>query len=172
MRQTHGLADCQNEGALVLVFGDLLLLAPVVGLVLQVVLAEQVRAQDEVAAQTDVADFCQAGALGDKVGGRALVPGQATRLRQVPLLLEVWPRSAADWAPRQLLVTRKRSSISCIRTLAIALCRTGRACAFEVPPGVGNSLRFEVTWRCNMEDHNCPPDRLRANGHCPWDTTP
>jgi hypothetical protein len=29
-----------------------------------------------------------------------------------------------------------------------------------VPLGVGNSLSFEVTWRCNMEKQNCPPDRL------------
>jgi len=32
-----------------------------------------------------------------------------------------------------------------IRTLAAALSRTGTACELEVPLGVGNSLRFEVT---------------------------
>ena len=52
-----------------------------------------------------------------------------------------------------------RATTSCIRTLAAALSRTGTACEFEVPLGVGNSLSFEVTWRCNMETQNCPPDR-------------
>jgi len=41
-----------------------------------------------------------------------------------------------------------------------ALSRTGTACEFEVPLGVGNSLSFEVTEWCNMEAQNCPPDRL------------
>jgi len=30
----------------------------------------------------------------------------------------------------------------------------------EVPLGVGNSLSFEATWRCNMGKQNCPLDRL------------
>jgi hypothetical protein len=49
-----------------------------------------------------------------------------------------------------------RATTSCIRTLAAALNRTGTACEFEVPLGVGNSLALEVTYRCNMEDQNCP----------------
>jgi hypothetical protein len=53
-----------------------------------------------------------------------------------------------------------RATTSYIRTLAAALSRTGTACEFEVPLGVGNSLSFEVTCRCNMEKQNCPLDRL------------
>jgi hypothetical protein len=62
------LASRQDEGTFVLVLGYFLVLAPVVGLVLQVVLAEQVGAQDEVVAQVNVADFGQAGVLGDRGG--------------------------------------------------------------------------------------------------------
>jgi hypothetical protein len=71
-----------------LVLGDFLIFAPVVGFVLQVVLAEQVGSQDEVVAQIDVADFGQAGVLGDKSSGGTLVPGQAGKLGQVLLFLE------------------------------------------------------------------------------------
>jgi hypothetical protein len=38
-----------------------------------------------------------------------------------------------------------------MRTLAAALSRTGTICEFEVPLGVGNNLRLEVTLRFNTE---------------------
>jgi hypothetical protein len=41
VHQTHKLASCQDEGTSVLTLGDFLLLAPVVGFLLQVVPLEQ-----------------------------------------------------------------------------------------------------------------------------------
>jgi hypothetical protein len=37
MHQTHDFASCKREGAFMLMFGHFLILAPIVGLVLQVV---------------------------------------------------------------------------------------------------------------------------------------
>ena len=88
MHQTHELASRQNEGTFVLVLGDFLILAPVVGFVLQVVLAEQVGSQNEIVAQVDVADFGQTGVLGDKFAGGTLAPSQAHVLSQVLVLLK------------------------------------------------------------------------------------
>ena len=50
MHQTHKLASREDEGTFVLILADLLILAPVVGFVLQVMLSQQVGAHDEVVA--------------------------------------------------------------------------------------------------------------------------
>jgi len=88
MHQTHKLASREDEGTFVLILGYFLVHAPVVGFVLQVVLTEQVGAQDEVVAQVDVADFGQAGVLGYKVARGAFPPSQAHELGEVLLLWE------------------------------------------------------------------------------------
>jgi len=46
---------------------------------------------------------------------------------------ELWRQ---PWAARE-----QHASLKCR-----SACRTGTACEFEVPLGVGNSLHFEVTW--------------------------
>ena len=61
--QADELASGQNECAFVLVLGHFIILAPIVGLVFQVVLAHQVRPFNQVVTQVDVAGFRQVGAL-------------------------------------------------------------------------------------------------------------
>ena len=48
MHQTHEFARSEDEGAFVLVSGDLVILEPVVGFVLQVVHFERIGTEDEV----------------------------------------------------------------------------------------------------------------------------
>jgi len=88
MHQTDKFAGRENEGAFVLMFGHLLVLAPVVGFVLQVEHSERIGTEDEVVATIDVADLGQAGILGDEAPGGAPVPGQANLLSQVPVFRE------------------------------------------------------------------------------------
>jgi hypothetical protein len=63
--------------------GDFMVLAPVVGFVFQVELAELVGAQDKVVTQVVVTDFGQAGMLGDEFATGALLPGQTHVLGQL-----------------------------------------------------------------------------------------
>jgi hypothetical protein len=137
VHQSHQLASGKDEGTFMLMLGNFVVLAPVVGFVIQVELAEPVGTQDEVVTQVAVTDFGQASVLRDRVATIAFLPSQAHILSQMFMLIEtgdVDDRSAE-------LATKPRA----IRTLAAALSRTGTACVFEVPLGVGNSLAFEVT---------------------------
>ena len=52
MYQTHKFASRENEGAFVLMLGNLLILAPVEGFVLQVEPSERIGAKDELALST------------------------------------------------------------------------------------------------------------------------
>ena len=70
------------EGAFVLMLGHFLILAPVVGLVFQVELAQAVGPQNRIVAQVDVADLGQARVLRDEATGRPLLPRQADVLSQ------------------------------------------------------------------------------------------
>jgi len=88
MHQTHEFASRENEGAFVLMLGHLLVLAPVVGVVLEVEPSERVGAKDEVVAAVDVADLSQVGVLRDEAPRRALVPGQTKILSEVLVFRE------------------------------------------------------------------------------------
>ena len=70
------------------VLGDLVVLAPVVGLVLQVKATELVRALDEVMAQVDIAHLGHPGVLGDEAAAGPLLPSKAGVLGQVLVLGE------------------------------------------------------------------------------------
>lgn len=50
IHQTHELASGQDEGAFVLILGDFVILAEVVGLILQVEQTELIGTQDEIVA--------------------------------------------------------------------------------------------------------------------------
>ena len=67
MHQTHEFASSEHEGALVLILGDLILLAPVESLVLQVELPELMSAQDEVVTTMRIADLGYYG-LSQRIG--------------------------------------------------------------------------------------------------------
>ena len=82
MYQTDKFASSENEGTLVLILGDFVVLAEVEGFVLQVVAPKVFSTKDEVVAQVLVADLGQASALGDRVTGGALLPSEAHVLGQ------------------------------------------------------------------------------------------
>jgi len=88
MHQTHKLASGEDEGTLVSVFGDFVVLAPVIGLVLHSVLSDLVSSLDEVVASVRVADFSKPGVLRDEVAGGAPFPSDPKMLSEVLILRE------------------------------------------------------------------------------------
>ena len=88
MHQTDKFTSREDEGTFVLILGDFLVLSPIVSLVLQIELTEAICPQDEVIAGIRVADFGQAGILGDEAPTGAFGPGDATVLGQVLVFRE------------------------------------------------------------------------------------
>jgi hypothetical protein len=69
MHQTHKLASSEDEGTLMLVLGDFIVLTPVIGLVLHSVSSNLVSSLDEVVAPVRVAELGEAGVLRDEAAG-------------------------------------------------------------------------------------------------------
>ena len=88
VHQSHQLASSKNEGTFMLILGDFVVLAPVVGFVFQVELAESIGAKDEVVSQVAVADFGQASMLRDRTAAGALLPSQAHILSQMLVFIK------------------------------------------------------------------------------------
>jgi hypothetical protein len=88
MHQMHEFTGSEYESTFVLILGDLVVLAPVESLVLQVEKAEPVSTHDEVVATVRVADLGHTRVLRDKATTGAFCPGDAKVLGQVFVLRE------------------------------------------------------------------------------------
>lgn len=101
MDQTDEFPGGQDESAFVLMFRHFLIFAPVVGLEVQVELAQTIGSKNGVVAQIDVADFGQASILRNEPPRGAPLPSQTAVLSQLRMVREARDGSTAPHVYRR-----------------------------------------------------------------------